>query len=83
MADIKNNFDQLPSSESIITEEKLTEELKDTKKTLADLKNNFDQLPSSESIRTEEKLTEELKDTKKHWRTLKKVLTNIHLALKL
>ena len=66
MADLKESFNQLPSSEPIITDKKLTEELKDTKKTLADLEESFNQLPSSESIITDKKLTEELKDTKKN-----------------
>ena len=54
MADLKASFDELPSSETIITEQKLTEELKATKKTLADLKESFDKYPPSDEIITEQ-----------------------------
>ena len=55
---LQENFDKLPSSDSIITDTKLTEKLK------KNIRSTISNLPPSDSIITSTKLTEELSDIK-------------------
>ena len=76
MADLEESFKQLPSSESIITDQKLSEELKDTKKTLAALKERLDEYPASTEIITEEIYKQKLLEISDSVNNIRKVFQN-------